>query len=50
MRSCAKKKDIELEFVSTDHQWADILTKPLIKERFYTIRREIGMARYVDFK
>uniref|UniRef100_A0A2N9GKA7 Integrase catalytic domain-containing protein n=1 Tax=Fagus sylvatica TaxID=28930 RepID=A0A2N9GKA7_FAGSY len=42
--------DIELEFVSTDSQWADILTKPLIEERFCTIRREIGMARYVDIK
>jgi hypothetical protein len=45
-----KKGDIELEFVSTDSQWADILTKPLIEERFCTIRREIGMARYVDIK
>ena len=45
-----KKRDIELEFVSTDSQWADILTKPLIEERFCTVRRKIGMARYVDIK
>ncbi len=45
-----QKEDIELKSVSIDHQWADILTKPLIKERFYTIRREIGMARYADIK
>jgi hypothetical protein len=45
-----QKGDIELEFVSTDIQWANILTKPLIEERFCIIRREIGMARYVDIK
>jgi hypothetical protein len=50
IRDHVQKWDIELEFVSTDSQWADILTKPLIEERFCTIRREIGMARYVDIK
>jgi hypothetical protein len=50
IRDHVQKGDIELEFVSTDSQWADILTKPLIEERFCTIRREIGMARYVDIK
>jgi hypothetical protein len=50
IRDHVQKGDIELEFVSTDSQWADILTKPLIEERFCTIRREIDMARYVDIK
>jgi hypothetical protein len=50
IRDHVQKGDIEPEFVSTDSQWADILTKPLIEERFCTIRREIGMARYVDIK
>jgi hypothetical protein len=50
IRDHVQKGDIELEFVSTDSQWANILTKPLIEERFYTIRREICMARYVDIK
>ncbi len=45
-----QQEDIEIEFVCTDSQWADILTKPLIEEGFCTIRREIGMARYVDIK
>jgi hypothetical protein len=44
IRDHVQKGDIELEFVSTDSQWADILTKTLIEERFCTIRREIGMA------
>ncbi len=30
--------DIELEFVSTNPQWVDIFTKPLIKDRYCTIR------------
>ena len=50
IRDHVQKRDIELEFVSTDSQWADILTKPLIEERFCTIRCKIGMARYVDIK
>ena len=32
MKDHMQKGDIELEFVSTDHQWADIFTKPLIEE------------------
>jgi hypothetical protein len=50
IRDHVQKGDIKLKFVSTDSQWANILTKPLIKEQFCTIRREIGMARYVDIK
>ena len=50
IRDHVQKGDIELEFVSTDSQWVDILTKPLIEKRFCTIRHEIGMARYVDIK
>jgi hypothetical protein len=42
--------DIEIEFVCTDNQWADILTKHLIEEGFCTIRHEISMARYIDIK
>jgi hypothetical protein len=32
-----------LKFIETSEQLADILTKPLPKERFYFIRRELGI-------
>ena len=32
IRDHVQKGDIELEFVSTNHQWADIFIKPLIEE------------------
>ena len=50
IRDYVQKGNIELEFVSINLQWADIFTKPLFKERYCTIRQEIGMVRYVDIK
>ena len=44
IRDHVQKGDIELEFVSTNMQLADIFTKPLSEERFYMIRRELGMS------
>ena len=38
-----QKCDKMLEFVCTSDQLSDIFTKPLSDERFYTIRRELGM-------
>ncbi|KAK9723840.1 hypothetical protein RND81_05G029100 [Saponaria officinalis] len=38
-----EKGNIRLEFCSTEKQWADILTKPLPRERFETLRLEIGL-------
>ncbi len=43
IRDHVHKGDIELEFIGSDHQWADILTKLLQEDRFCTIRRELGM-------
>ena len=31
---------LEIKFVDTDHQWADIFTKPLAKDRFNFIRNQ----------
>nr|XP_009767333.1 PREDICTED: uncharacterized protein LOC104218513 [Nicotiana sylvestris] len=36
--------DIVLEFISTDSQLADILTKPLLEERFCFLRKKIGIV------
>jgi hypothetical protein len=43
-----QKGDVELKFISTNFQWADIFTKPLQEDRLYTIRRELGMCRPTD--
>ncbi|XP_038992978.1 uncharacterized protein LOC120116622, partial [Hibiscus syriacus] len=39
IRDHVTKEDLVLEFVDTLHQLADIFTKPLDKERFWTLRR-----------
>ncbi|XP_059668768.1 secreted RxLR effector protein 161-like [Cornus florida] len=44
LRDHVSKGDIELTFINTENQLADILTKPLQEDRFCTLRREIGMA------
>ena len=43
------KRDIELEFVSTSDQLADILTKPLDEKIFISIRTRIGMCDLNEF-
>jgi hypothetical protein len=37
------KGDVEVTFVDTHNQLADIFTKLLAKEPFYKIRRELGI-------
>lgn len=34
--------DVEVTFVDTHNQLAEIFTKPLAREPFYKIRRELG--------
>ncbi|KAK8526380.1 hypothetical protein V6N12_020852 [Hibiscus sabdariffa] len=43
IRDHVSKDDIVLEYVDTLHQLADIFTKPLDKERFWTLRRDLGL-------
>ena len=38
IRDHDQKGDVELEFISTDFQWADIFIKPLQENHFCTIR------------
>ena len=43
IRDHVQKGDCVLEFVDTNKQLADIFTKPLPKENFFNIRRELGI-------
>ena len=43
IRDHVQKGTIDLQFVSTDEQLADIFTKPLIEERFNYLRELLGM-------
>ena len=43
IRDHVQKGDIVLDFIDTKHQLADIFTKPLSKDQFSYIRRELGM-------
>ena len=47
IRDHVQKGNIELEFVSTKMQLANIFTKSLSKDRFCTIRRELGMINLI---
>ena len=44
IRDHITKEYVVLEYVDTLHQLADIFTKPLDKERFWTLRRELGLT------
>ena len=44
IRDHVENHEIELRFISTEHQLADIFIKPLPEDRFSYIRRELGMC------
>ncbi|GMI76746.1 hypothetical protein HRI_001343900 [Hibiscus trionum] len=44
IRDYVSKNDVVIEFVDTLNQLADIFTKPLDKDRFWTLRRELGLT------
>ncbi|KAL3010698.1 hypothetical protein AAZX31_07G158100 [Glycine max] len=48
IRDHVLKGDVVLEFVDTKNQLADIFTKPLSKDTFYNIRRELGLIDISD--
>ena len=43
-----EKVDCVLEFLDTKNKLVDIFTKPLNKDSFYTIRRELGLLDASD--
>ena len=48
IRDHIRKGDIELKFIDTTRQLADLFTKPLGAERFNSLVRELGMIRATD--
>jgi hypothetical protein len=45
IRECWDRRLIDIEFVGTEHQLGDILTKALGRSRFQELRGEIGMKK-----
>ena len=45
IRDLVDKKIVVLEYIPTDHQNADIFTKPLDGSKFETLRQVIGVLR-----
>ncbi|KAG8648959.1 hypothetical protein MANES_08G054502v8 [Manihot esculenta] len=45
IRQCVQSEVIELEYVNTNEQLADILTKPLARQRFLELREKIGLKK-----
>ena len=45
IRDCIRRKDVQLEYVKTHDQVADIFTKPLKKEDFTRLRNFLGVTK-----
>ena len=43
IRDYVQKGVLDIQFIDTDHQWADIFTKPLTVERFNFIKKNMNM-------
>ena len=43
IRDHVQKGTINIQFIDTGHQWADIFTKPLAIERFDFIKKKLNM-------
>ena len=48
IRDHVLKGDVEITFVDTQNQLADIFTKPLAKDAFFKIRRELRILDEQD--
>jgi hypothetical protein len=45
IRECVEKKQIAVEYVRTEDQLADILTKPVGRVRFLELRKKMGLEQ-----
>ena len=48
LRDCLEKGLINLEFINTENQIADIFTKPLNENNFIKLRRDLGIMSLKD--
>ena len=46
IRDCVNENKVTLQYIPTDLQEADLLTKPLQRKRFEYLRDLIGLKRY----
>ena len=44
LRDYVQKGVLDIQFIDTEHQWADIFTKPLTEERFVFIKKSLNMC------
>jgi hypothetical protein len=49
IREKVQEGKIDVAYISTEHQIADVFTKPLAKERFQVLRKQLGMIDVNDF-
>jgi hypothetical protein len=49
LRDHQQKRDIEIAYVSTHNQLADIFTKPLDKKAFSKLRNELNILDFRNF-
>ena len=47
IRECVEKKEVQVKYVRSQDQVADILTKPLKHEDFKRLRRMLGVGNQV---
>ena len=48
IRDYIQRGILSLNFVDTDHQWADIFTKPLSEDKFKFILKNLSRALCLD--
>ena len=48
IRDYVQKGILAIQFIDTEHQWADIFTKPLTVERFDFIKKNLNMHYVSD--
>ena len=48
IRDYVQKGILNIQFIDTEHQWADIFTKPLTVERFDFIKKNLNMLIRMD--
>ena len=50
IRECIARKEVQLEFVKSQDQVADIFTKPLKYDTFYKLRALLGVIRKTSLR